>query len=326
MATYHLIKIRTIESAFKKCGLQYVSDEYNTLYEDDKYEDNTISYYPAANAYVMSLGSLYLMYPTYPTKGAAATTDTMLRTSQRTYDAIVYQCADDGHEEWFRAFHELAAGHLPRSVCYFDLSATLINEQDVQVRDERVTMKTLLISHSANSKTKKIVLDPYIAFRLCNAQLNLSYLRKQLEATPNADVLLVLAYAQPTKLVGIRAMRLSTAMKNPSMQGVYACGKGYGALLQTHTETILRTTLAHRMSDFPLFTLNSIPSSKGFWKKMGFKESKMANIRDPTASRMTKDIFTIASSSSSSGPSRPARPSAPAGPSGPKAKRIRIKA
>ena len=309
-ALYQLSKIRSIESAFKRIGLPYVMDEYDALYEDDKYDDSTILYYPAAETYVMSLlGTLYLMYPT---KGdPTQTSDTQLRTSQRNYDGIVYQSVNDKQEEWFRTFHEIAAAHLPHSVCYFDLSATLISEHDLQLREEHVKMKTFMISTNANAK--KLVLDPYIAFRLCNAQLNLSYLRKQLEATPNADVLLVLAYAQ-NKLVGIRAVRLSTATKNPSMQGVYACGKGYGALLQTHTETILQTALAHRLRNRPLFTLNSITTAKGFWEKMGFIESKMTNVRDPTASRMTKNIFsTIKSSSTSSTTSI-----------GPKAKKVRV--
>jgi len=317
-ALYQLIKIRSIESAFKRIGLPFVMDEYDALYEDDKYDDNTILYYPAAETYVMSLlGTLYLMYPN---KGdPTQTSDTQLRTSQRNYDSIVYQCVNDKQEEWFRTFHEIAAAHLPHSVCYFDLSATLISEHDLQLREEHVKMKTFMISHhepkSTSTNAKKLVLDPYIAYRLCNAQLNLSYLRKQLEATPNADVLLVLAYAQ-NKLVGIRAVRLSTATKNPSMQGVYACGKGYGALLQTHTETILQTALEQRLRNRPLFTLNSLTTAKGFWERMGFIQSKMTNVRDPTASRMTKNIFSTIKSSSSSTSSTTS--------TGPKAKKVRI--
>jgi hypothetical protein len=95
-------------------------------------------------------------------------------------------------------------------------------------------------------------------------------------------------------VLAMRTTRINT--RNMEIAGAYACAEGYGRLLQEHTENLIRSNIhgvftpsAHYNKPV-YFTLNTLPTAKGFWRHMGFEETGVLNEEGHMTMRKRLDL------------------------------------
>ena len=116
-------------------------------------------------------------------------------------------------------------------------------------------------------------------FDLCKNTIDSKHIVESLVPTASKDVLVTLFHDEHDH--EILAMRTTSIERNVfAIKGSFACSQGYGRLIQDHTENLIRSNLhgyftpsSHREKHPVYFTLNSLPSAKGFWKHIGFEET-----------------------------------------------------
>ena len=300
-----LIETPNVATLFRRLKLTWLSDEVDVIYTDD--EDNTIAYYHTPDAFVASLSGKRGQFVLFPSD--AAMTDRVAFMSRKTYFKGIYSAlAGKAPPLWLKTFRKIAEECLPTDVTTWTVhmhrvDATTVDWPVPTPRFfESVHLTTYQVARKGQKGSEPMKLDIAQLYGMCGSELDMTYLEKGLKPLPmdaRYDVFMILAHTD-NRWVGVRTFKASVPdHKKPYVEGMYACGKGYGSLLQHHSEILLRTILAPRWANatsLPKFTLHSIRPSYAFWTRMGF-ESTGPWARDgtrPMAKRIMPDDGTEA--------------------------------
>jgi hypothetical protein len=144
------------------------------------------------------------------------------------------------------------------------------------------------------SKTYKsdltLHLDIRSVFDLCKGGISPSYIIEALEPSENKDVLVTIFTNKASDIIGIRTTNIHRKTTY-QITGVYACSNGYGELLQKYTETLIRENVRGmfaipKSATLPVsFTLAALPSSQGFWTRIGFEDTGKKDVDGNTIMR-----------------------------------------
>lgn len=252
-------------------GIHYAENDLNTTYENPPY--GKIMNILDLDIHIFQIGeTTAILIPAHLVNHVSPS---LIRKryfeflSLREYDAhIVYK------------FIELVDRLLPTHIWEVHIKVMpledyhdVIETRDVRKQKIHVTSYLITQKHPTELTLHLNVRD---IFRLCKTVIDSNYIVDALVPSSTTDVLVTL-FQDDDDILAMRA----TTIKSGTMtiKGAYACGEGYGRLIQEHTENLIRsnkdgffTVDAYRKKKIH-FTLSTLPTAKSFWSHIGFEDT-----------------------------------------------------